>query len=173
MSHILTSMRASLIYNLGTIVTGHTITKPDGSLYTYKRTLNDIPDTPKSVENAKEFPLCNTYYGKDQCNNGRAGILQTTGQNRQILENFFPIQLDIWGIDNDVNLFYEDFLADLQALFGNNYQLVDANGIPWIYTCLYSWSERFALTITRPSVAMSATFDVHYRMRREDPEAQV
>lgn len=170
---VLTGIRKSMVYNLGTIVKGATIAKPDGSLYTYKRTLRDVCDTPKSAENFKDFPGVNIFFGQDTCANGRGAILQVVGTNRQILENEIQVQIDVWGVDNDPNLFYEEVLSDLQALFGNNYQLVDGSGIPWAYTCLYESSERFALTGSRPNVAMSANFGIHYRMRREDPEARI
>jgi hypothetical protein len=145
----------------------------DGVSYTFKNTLYDIADSPKDIENFTEYPGCNVIYGRERCENQDRGILQTTGMNRQILENSFPLTIHVFNQNENPRKWFEDMLSDLQALFGSNYQLVNASNEATAFTTLYTESEPFILRTTKPNCALEVIFEVHYRQRRENPTEKI
>lgn len=172
-NHIKSNIADSILYNLGLIKAGGSITLFDANLYTFKHSLLDITDSPKDYENFTEYPACNILYGKDRCDNQRNGILQVTGQNRQILENVFELYIHAFGISETPRQWCDDMLADIQAVFGTNYQLQGSDGKDTAFTSVYAESEPFILKTTKPNCAIEVTYEVRYRQRREDPTEKV
>lgn len=161
----------SVLYNLKTIQAGSTISTPSGT-YTYKHTLADVADPPKDYENFKEFPGVNINTGREVCENSRGGITQMYNQNRQILELNFPLLISVFCVvpeKDTIRTYTQEVLSDLQALIGNNYQLIGEDGAPTCFSSVYLESEYFVLDCKRPNCALEAVFQVWYRQRREDP----
>jgi hypothetical protein len=159
----------SILYNLRGIIKGNTTAEG----YVYTNTLYDITDQIKDPNNFSELPGCNIYYGKEVCKNNQAGFLQNAGLNRQILEQQFDLTLGIWGQAEDRRSFADSIKADIQACFGSNFQLLGADGKATALNILYSSGQSFFLKSTKPNVATTLDFTVHYRLQRSDPSEVV
>jgi hypothetical protein len=85
----------------------------------------------------------------------------------------FDLTLGVWGQANDRRSFADSLKADILACFGSNFQLLGEDGNTSALNILYSSGQSFFLKSTKPNVASTLDFTVHYRLQRSNPSEAV
>lgn len=164
MSSIRTHIRDSGIkILLKRIITGAN----SGGGYVYVNTIREqnigIPVT--SVERMKEFPFINVYFDNEVCANSSPPSALQTGGNRQLWHNATTLILDCWIVGaEDPQLAQENILADILAVFGNDYTINST-----VFSCAYESSQPFGTELNRPDCGITIRFDVWYRIFQTNP----
>lgn len=148
---------------LKTIIEGNN----NGAGYSYINTIhnNCINDPMVAPENMKEFPSINLSLGKEECLNSRAGSQQ--GSNRQLLKNQCDVIFDCFLLDENQSDAQDNILADLQALFGENYSINSK-----VFNTMYKDSIPFGMKTNQPNCGITIIFTIWYRILSNNPNSQ-
>lgn len=136
----------------------------NGYRYHYTITDSNINDRPVSFENMAAFPAINIDFGDESCANDTTGNMLQTGGNRQLLHLSMECMFDCFLLSDNQSEAQDDMLADLQALFGNNYTIDGA-----VFNCIYSRSVPFGMQSNSPNCGISVVFKIYYRIYSSNP----
>ena len=160
---IRTNIRTAVKTALKTIIAGN----DNGNGWTYNSTIvnNNIGIPPRSIEDMMEFPFINFDFGEERAANAEVGSsLQTGGANKQLLHNSVDAMCDCFMKADDQTLAQDKILADLQALFGQNYSIDNT-----VFNTIYSRSIPFGVENNNPNCGITVYFRIWYRIYSSNP----
>ena len=162
----MSTIRTTIRDGVKTLLKRIIINNDSGMGYLYQNTLtnNNFADPPASVENMREFPFINIFFGDENCANSDMGAALQTGGNRQLWHNKFELLLDCYLHSEDQGVAQDRILADLQAVFGNDYTIDNT-----VFSCAYVSSTPFGIEVQRPNCGISVSFNVWYRIYQTNP----
>jgi len=160
------SARENIREGVQTLLQRIILNNDSGMGYLFQHTLkkNNFSDPPTSIENMREFPFVNIFFGDEVCKNSDIGSALQTGGNRQLWHNSFDLVMDVYIKNQNVGVAQDRILADLQAVFGNDYTINNT-----VFACAYKSGTPFGLEIQKPNCGISITFTIWYRIYQTNP----
>lgn len=156
---VLTAMRKAVKYQLQQIL----ITNG------YLSSVQEVNDPPKSMESMVKFPCVNILWPRETNRSE-----QRIAGNNPLIDIESVVQFDFFISNiNDPMLVIDKLIADVQKLFGTNFEITGSTGARTVFNCLYEGHERWGTDRTNPNFGVSIYLKIWYRISLTNPTLMV